>query len=260
MRIACFSILVVAACGEAPPPSSSIQVVDVWGDPITEAMVLVDGMPSQFITDDRGRARLPISEPGSYTIRAGHPDYIQSTAELEVAGINGKLPAFELYPRPDSEQGFFILGDHSYLQIPEVPIKAIGTELKMLYGLPQVGDARTSLEDIEIVFHSEHRSLDELRRLELHLYKLKYEHSLEFDSAMKKEAKVKMYVPDGQVELEPIERFESRKDFLFKPKEKLEEGAYAFAAELLLNMEQLDEDRFDKLPKELRVAYPFRVE
>ena len=103
MRKACISLLLVAACGEAPPPSSMIQVVDVWGDPVSQAMVLVDGMPSQFMTDDRGRAKIPISEPGTYTIRAGHEGFIQSTAKLEVAGINAALA--ELAERCAEEDG-----------------------------------------------------------------------------------------------------------------------------------------------------------
>ena len=109
---------------------------------------------------------------------------------------------------------------------------------------------------LEFVFSSEARR-SELKQLGLQLHKLKF---LENDSVPgvlgETTVKLNLWVSDETVPFD-LTGMETDDDYSIKTREKLEPGVYAFHTQGILSSK--DPTALDKLPEEMRVAFPFEV-
>lgn len=244
-------LLGLLACGT--PPSIEGKVVDIWGNPVEGATVMMVGQNARPLTDGEGRYELPVV-PGKHELKAGRKGYVQAHANLEI--LEGEVPegpVFELYPRPE-QPGFFAVGHGQYVPLAPETVQAVGNELRSYRGLKQKGEAQLSAQDFkEFLFHTA-LTEDEVLRLDVQLRKLTYRAEGEVPGPLKPTpVKIGLYTDDGEVELEVI-RMKSRTDYRLVPKEPLEPGVYAFQTQHLLDSH--DPTGFDQLPDELRVVFP----
>ena len=244
-------LLGLLACGTTPTIEG--KVVDIWGNPIEGATVMMVGESARPLTDAEGRYELPVI-PGTHELKAGRKGYVQAHATLSVA--EGEVPAgpiFELYPRPE-QPGFYAVGHGQYVPLVPEPVETTGNELRSYRGLKQKGDATLSAQDFkEFLFHTE-LSEDEVLRLGVQLRKLKYLPEGEVPGPLKPtKIKVGLYTDAGPVPVE-MERMKSRTDYRIVPKQPLEPGVYAFQTQHLLDSH--DPEAFQTLPDELRVVFP----
>lgn len=246
-------LLSLAACES----TSMIEgkVVDIWGNPIEGATVMVVGGTERPLTDADGRYRIARTE-GELQIKAGRKGYIQDHQELEVA--EGELPdgpTFELYPKPE-KPGFYLVTTGRYVQLDQKTVHSVGNTLASLRGVRALGEAESESEQPRFVFHTELRT-DEIMRLGLELHRLAYVEEREMAGPIGRTAVgVNLYVDDGEIPIE-IVPLRSRTDYLVVPKEPLAPGAYAFQTQDLLSPGE--SDRFEEIPEELRVVFPFAV-
>ena len=244
-------LLLLPACETATPLIEG-KVVDIWGNPIEGATVMVVGGTERPLTDADGRYHIARST-GVLQVKAGRKGYIQDHEEFEVKegeAVGG--PLFELFPKPD-DAGFFIVGSGRYAKLEPSRVHSVGNALQQFRGIKQFGDAVVDGDKPRVVFHTDLRH-DEIMRLGLELHRLESVGTAEIPGPVgTAKVAVNLYVDKGDhpIEIEPLR---SKTDYLITPKEPLPPGVYAFQTQELLTSEQ---SRFDAIPDELRVVFPF---
>jgi hypothetical protein len=249
-------VLLLAAC---QPKAEQIEgkVVDIWGGPIPGATVMMVGGTERPLTDDQGHYAMPRVE-GAHLMKAGAKGYIQDHADVEIqAGEPAAGPIFTLYPKPD-EAGFHLVATGHYEKLDHKLVHSVGNTLRSYRGIRTTGDAMAETSRPKVVFHTELRH-DEIMRLGLTLHRLEYLRDAEVPSPLgKKDVAVNLYVDAGEIptDLQPLR---SKTDYLLQPVEPLEPGVYAFQTQDLLAADAEETGRFEQIPEELRVVFPFEV-
>ena len=248
-------LILLAGCGEDPVLKG--QVVDIWGQPVEGATVMIVGQANaRILTDNSGlyaMARLP----GNHEFKAGREGYIQQHAQFSVEGTNEQSgPTFQLYKKP-SDVGFYVVGAADYEQLGAQTVHSLGNELKSFTGLKSAGDAGAEGTSVRVIYHNDLK-MDELMRLGLELHKLEHVAEGAFPSPLGSEtnADVNLWVSAGEVPID-IAPTASKTDYLITSKEPLAAGTYAFHTQDLLTPKDLE--AFAQLPDKLRVAFPFTV-
>lgn len=254
MRTAPLSLLLLAACTTTPELRGT--VVDIWGDPVVGAMVKLEGLPDRPVTDSNGRFILPFA-PGTHTIKAGREGYIQQDQQIVVPEDPKAVsnPVLELFPIPQ-EKGFHAISSDGYVKLDAKPIRALGNNLKSLYGLQETGSASVDGSELRVVYHGDLRQ-DQLMALAVTLHKLDFVETAELVGLTTQEVPLNLYT-SGEVIPMSIERLRSRNDYLFTSQGELEHGRiYALTTNDLLT--PLDDESFHKIAPSLRLAFPLEL-
>lgn len=249
-----FSLLLLAAC-ETKPDLLEGKVVDVWGNPVEGATVMVVGGTERPSSDADGRYKIIRPPPGMVQMKAGRQGFIQDHKEFEIGTSRDiVVPPFELYPKPE-EAGFFAVATGKYLKLEPRPVVSVGNALEQFRGIGTLSDASLETEQPRIVFHTDLRH-DELMRLGLELYRLKYVGDAQIPGPLgSTNVSVNLYTADHShpIDIEPLR---SKTDYLLTPKERLPAGIYALQTQGLLTS---DATTFNNVPEELRVVFPFEI-
>lgn len=242
------------------------QVVDVWGNPIEGATVMVVGGSEQQLTGADGRYSLPRTE-GTLVVKTGKRGYVQDHREVVVApGEPAHGPLFELYKKPD-ETGLFAVGAADYVPLEARPVRQVGNQLRQFIGLADLGDVVLETRTPRFLYHNDKMRHDQIVRLGLQLRTLRFVGE-EKVPGLQGEATVavNLYVDDGGVAIDLLP-LGSRSDYLIVPREELEPGrSYALQTQGLLTGGPGasaggagGNAGFATLPEELRIAFPFTI-
>jgi hypothetical protein len=248
-------LLLLVGCGQDPELQG--QVLDIWGQPVDGATVMIVGQSNERkLTDMAGKYKLN-RIPGSHEFKAGREGYIQQHVQFPVDANNEQIgPVFHLYKKP-TEVGFYVIGSSEYEALSAEAVHSVGNELKSFQGLKSAGEANSEGTNLRVIYHNDLK-MDELMRLGLELHKLKHVSETTFPGPLGSEmsAEVNLWVSDGKVEtvLSPTK---STTDYLITSKEPITAGTYAFHTQDLLTPKDLES--FGSLPDALRVAFPFTV-
>jgi hypothetical protein len=250
-----FLMAVSGACSE--PPVHTGKVTDRWGKALAGVTVAYTGSSRQFVSAADGTFTVPVQKD-DMKVRAGKPGYIKSTLNISPPAGESKPEKirFTLYPNPE-ESGFYAVTNSRYSPLAARPVKTLGTEIRAFNGLVDTGSVRLKgAKPIEFVFSSE-ASRSELIRLGLQLHKLEFVESDTLPGVLgETSVKLNLWVAEKSIAFD-LEGLETEDDYMLKTREKLEPGMYAFHTQNLLT--SLDMQGFDKLPAEMRVAFPFEV-
>ena len=245
----------LVGCSE--PPAHNGMVTDRWGKPIAGVTIGLDGTAKQLVSGADGQFTVPV-QPKEVKLRAGKPGFIKKSVKLSPHSGDAKpaLVRIALYPDPDST-GFYAVTSSAYSGVDSQPVKTVGTDIRAFNGLLDVGKVRLKgNKPLEFVFSSQARR-SELKRLGLQLHKLKF---LENDTVPgvlgETTVKLNLWVSDSTVPFD-LTGMETEDDYSIKTREKLEPGVYAFHTQGILSSK--DPAVLDKLPEEMRVAFPFEV-
>ena len=243
------------ACSD--PPVHKARVIDRWGKPIAGVTIGLTGTAKQMISGADGKFTIPVHQK-EIKIRAGKPGYIKKSMRIDpYSGSGNPAPVLiAMYPDPESV-GFYAVTSSAYAQLSSKSVKTVGTDIRAFNGLPDVGKIRLNgKKPLEFVFSSEARR-SELKQLGLQLHKLKF---LESDTVPgvlgETPVKLNLWVSDTTVSFD-LTGMETDDDYTIKTREKLEPGLYAFHTQGILSSN--DPTALDKLPEEMRVAFPFEV-
>jgi hypothetical protein len=245
-----FFTLFMGACGGNAQLRG--QVVDIWGNPIEGATVKMEGHAERPMTNSNGWFNLP-DVSGEQKIKAGREGYIEDEIRVTV-GKDAAPPILRLYPRPE-KTGFFVVGSNGYEVLQPEPVKALGNEIKAVYGVKTLGDTSVDGDEIKIVYHTELR-LDQVMTLEPEFHKLSFKRDAELHGALSTEVRVNLWVSEKPLET-VISPLKSRTDYLITTKTSLESGAYALTTYNLLNPSS--DEAFDKIAKPLRLIFPVEL-
>ncbi|MCP4805344.1 MAG: hypothetical protein GY913_00630 [Proteobacteria bacterium] len=253
------SLLFAVACGD--PPALSVQVNDVFGTPVADAQVKMDGATDTFATDAGGKAQVLGASAGSTVeLMAGKAGYIHDFASLDIPA-EGEWPplTFSLYPEP-TEPGFYSLGKESYAHLAAAKIESLATEFTTWHGLkdhPASTVTAKAGEPLTLVFNSTLRAT-ELKRQDLRLSKLEYKETAEVTGVLgATDVELHLWVADASDIDYELKGTQSQDDYLIVVGGGLEPGVYAFHAQGV--MHSTEADTLEKLPAEMQVAFPFEV-
>ncbi len=255
MRALVAMLLVLSACSDDPVHKG--KVTDRWGKPIAGAVIGFSGSAKQIVSAADGGFSIPVQDK-EIKVRVGKPGFIKKTQKLALPSGEEKPSQllFALYPDPE-ENGFYAVGSMSYDSLAPSAIKTVGTDIRAFNGLSDVGKVRVkSTRTAEFVFSSEARR-SELKQLGLQLNKLKF---LENDTLPgvlgETPVTLNLWIADASVPFD-LTGMETDDDYTIKTREPLEPGVYAFHTQGILTSP--DPGALDKLPTEMRIAFPFEV-
>lgn len=255
----------LAALSCSKPPELKGKVVDVWGAPIPGANVQLEGVPDGTQTGAIGGFTFENVPAGKRRVMADMEGYIKEVTEIEIPAEATEetmpSPKIELFLDP-GKPGFFLVGKdkvepEGYHHLEAVKVETVGTELGGLNGLPKEGTAHVPAGlPARFVFSSTLRA-SQLSQMNLQLHQLEFIAEKEVTGVLGDTAvKVNLWVAKDVVEFD-LKGLSSEDDYLITTREKLKPGIYAFHTEDVLTAD--DKDALDKMPKEMRVAYPFEV-
>jgi hypothetical protein len=250
------SALVVFLCACGASPRLDGVVVDIWGNPVEGALVKLEGFPDRPVSDGHGRFSLPYA-PGTHVLKAGREGYIQEDLQITIPDDPAAAPevVFRLYPIP-VEKGFHVVGADGYVKLEAKPVRALGNNLRSLYGVQEVGTASVDGTDLRFVYHGDLRQ-DQLMALGISLHRLEFVPTAELVGITATTVPLNLYVSDLEVPL-AIERLKSRNDYLLRSEEVLEPQAiYALTTNDLLTPP--DDESFRAIAPALRVAFPVEL-
>jgi len=246
-------LLLLAACGSDPRLEG--KVVDVWGEPVEGATVMMVGQPERPLTDHEGRYSLPLV-PGKHVLKAGRDGYIQDHAEIEITeGEPGEGPLFRLYRKPEAA-GYYLVGSGGYTALKPQTVRNVGNELSQFRGLESTGDVRGESGAFRAILHTELK-LDQILRLGLELHELEFVRKAQLHGPVATvEVEVNLYSSKREIPIS-IQPMQSPTDYLITTEGALPPGTYAFQTQDLL--EPGDPEAFAQIPTDLRAVHPFEL-
>lgn len=252
LRVVSTAAILLTACGGEPEIQG--QVVDVWGNPVPEATVVLEGTSTRPTTDQHGNFTLPRVE-GTVKLKAGRDGYIQGHTDMTVTeGEDLPSPVIRLYPKPE-EPGFYVVGKGDYTRLEPQKVYSFSNELTSITGIKAI-ETQVESDPLKVVFHTELR-MDEIMRLSLQLHELEYKKTAEMQGALGSgEVEVNLWASERAIPVE-IDPMRSRHDYLITVEEDLEPGWFAFNTQHLLAPKEPTD--IGKVPEALRVAFPFEL-
>ena len=253
-------LLLLLACSDSR--TLSVAVADVWGKPVMDATVVLEGVVERYHTDTAGKFQIDVDDPVNRVMvgKSGYiKDFVVTEPPLEDDQDYPPL-AFQLYPEPEMP-GFYGVGREGYIHLQARHIRIVGTDVEHFAGLKDIPDEKMVAGPARFVFSSTLRA-SELSQMNLHLTRLKFIEKVPMKVPMKgllgrDAATVNLWVADGDVPFD-LKALQSRDDYLISSRDPLTEGMYAFHSQDVLNEE--DERVLMNLPKERQVAFPFGVD
>jgi hypothetical protein len=265
--------LSLLACTEDTRGISGL-VQDIWGKPVPDATVVVEGVMERYYTDSSGSFSLDI--PASQlVVQAAPEDALTAPGLGSVRVLVGKdgfikemsvareLPEEEdfaplnmaLYPEPE-RPGFYAVGNEGYVMLGHQRIQSVGTVLAHFAGVQNIPEEAVRSGKIRVVFNTRLRP-SEISQMNLHLSRLEFISTGEMKGIFgAEETAVNLWVAKEDVAFD-LESFDSRNDYLVTTREELAPGMYGFHAHDILH--EQDERVLRALPKEQLVAFPFEV-
>jgi len=255
LRIAPLALL-VAGCGG---PSLEGTVVDPWERKLADATVTIEGVAEEQHTDDSGVFTLKAERGASLNLLAVAEGYIRSSLTVRVPrseNVDLPQPKIVLYPDPGGP-GFYAIGSDGYERLDTQAVHSVGTDLSSFTGISDTGPTGVpGGAPMRVVFETTLRRAD-ISRLDLRLTRLEFvDHRTIKDVYGDSEVTVNLWVPTTDVPFD-ITGMGSADDYLITSRGPLEPGAYAFHVQGVLTDPDLH--HLERMPREMRVAYPFEI-
>ncbi|MCB9764161.1 MAG: carboxypeptidase regulatory-like domain-containing protein [Alphaproteobacteria bacterium] len=254
-----FLPVLLALTGCTEPPKVKLDVRDVWNEPIAGATIVQEGVTERFTSGADGTVMVEV-KPGTLSFMAGQDGFIKDLESITIAEEADKPPAvvFHLYPEPENPGFYGVSRAAPYVHLEAQPIQSVATEMSTYHGIKDIPKSMIpkNVKPLRFVFNSTLR-VQEIKRQDLRLSKLRYLEEAEVQGVLGAETvDLNLWVADGDVKFD-VKGLQSKDDYLLEVEGDLEPGFYAFHAQNVLDSRNADV--LDKLPKELKVVFPFEV-
>lgn len=248
--------LLLLATGCSDPVIVDGSVTDVWGTPIQGATVQLEGIVEPVTSDNDGLFKFELKGEAreAYRVQAGKEGYIPGMVKVAGGEDDVEDAAVELYPEP-KQPGFYAVGKKAFEHLSAKEIRTVGSDVSAVTGLPDEGEVHVFAHGpVEFIFSSTLKA-SELARLNLQLHKLEFVEATEVPGVLgDAEVRVNLWKAGEVVEFD-LQGMPRDNTYLITTRDKLPKGVYAFSTQGVLA--SADPAALDKLPKEMRVAYPF---
>lgn len=233
------------------------EVKDIWGRPVGDATIVIEGVVEQYHADASGVFNVEVSADLALSrAMAGKEGYIREVVDIAPPDEDGEVKkvTFALYPEPE-QPGFYAVSQRAYVHLETQKVSVVGTELRQYAGIRDLPDEHLPRGTNRFVFNSTLRS-SELSRMNLHLSRLEFiDHTLVKGVLGAADATVNLFVSAEEIPFD-LKSLPSRDDYLITTREPLGKGVYAFHAQDVLNSEA---QTLLNLPKEMQVVFAFEV-
>jgi hypothetical protein len=240
-RVGPILALLLAACADGPALEGT--VVDVWGHPVGDANIVVEGIVARHETDRTGHFHITLPSEATRVI-AGKQGYIKQALDLPPLSAEGHLApvTFSLFPAPPVP-GLYAVGTDGYLRILNGAVRTA----ESLVGIDDVpGDPMAAPS--RFLLRSTLRPA-EIDQLDLQLSRMKRVDRVKSGRAS---TTVGLWVRDAPVPFE-LTALPTRDDYVLAPVMPLTPGVYAFHANGVLDLKMPD------LARDLQLVFPFEV-
>jgi hypothetical protein len=249
-------LLLLVACTDTRAVTG--KVTDIWGAPIGDATVVIEGVMERYHSDSGGAFKIDVEHPVSRVL-VGKDGYIKNIATAHAATEEDDYDplAFRLYPEPE-QPGFYGVGRAAYVTLGKQRIQMVGDDLHHFAGVQDIPEETlpASKQPTEFVFTTRLRA-SEISQMNLHLSKLDFVNKTRIKGVFgATDATVNLWVAGEDVPFD-LTSFGTRDDYLIRTRDGLPKGIYAFHAHDVLHEE--DERVLRELPREEQVAFPFEV-
>ena len=251
-------LLALAAC-KPDPRFLTGNVTDVFGKPIPDAVVLVEGWESRTTTDGSGAFSIEATATGAVRLVAGADGFAKDFATATIPTTEeSPMPevGFALWNKPE-QPGFYAKGDGELLHLGATKVTATGNDLSEMHGVRDIKDLEvTQPSGDAFLFGSTLRS-SEITQLDLKIFSLKFLEATEVKGITGEvNVEPKFWVADVEKPF-TLRGLYADDTYVIEPDEALEPGIYAFATQGILI--ETDPGSLDKIPVEMRVVYPFEI-
>lgn len=248
-------LMLLLACADTRTVSGT--VTDVWGNPIADATVVIEGVVERYHTDSAGVFAIETGQPVRRLL-VGKDGYIKSVAEAaEPADEEADYDPlkFKLYPKPP-KPGFYGVGRKGYIPLDAARVKVVGSEMRHFAGVREIPEEHLPPGKVSFVFQTTLRP-SELAQMNLHLTRLAFVDHTSMKGLLGEEAvTVNLWTAESEVPFDLTE-LPAPNEYLIESRGDLAKGVYAFHALDILN--EPDQAVILNLPKERQVAFPFEV-
>ncbi len=251
-------LLALAAC-KPDPRYLTGTVTDVFGKPIPDAIVLVEGWDSRVTTDAAGAFQLEATATGAVRLVAGADNYVKDFATATVPNIeDAPMPqvVFALWNKPE-QPGFYAKGQAELVHLGASKVTALGSELSEMHGVRDIPELDVASAKADaFLFGSTLRS-SEISQLDLKLFSLKFLEETSVKGITGQETvEPKFWVADVEAPF-TLRGLYAEDTYVIEPDGTLAAGIYAFAPKGILL--ETTPGSLDKIPAEMRVVYPFEI-
>lgn len=243
------------ACADTQTVSGA--VTDVWGNPVADATIVLEGVVERYHTDGTGHFAIETDQKIERVL-VGKEGYIKGVADevapAEEGGDYAPL-TLKLYPKP-SKPGFYGVGRTGYIGIDPAHVRVVGSDVRHYAGVREIPEERLPPGKVRFVFQTTLRP-SEIAQMNLHLSQLAFvDHTAMKGILGTDEVTVNLWTAQKEVAFD-LTSLPADNEYLITTRDPLEAGVYAFHAQGILNEE--DEQVILNLPKERQVAFPFEV-
>lgn len=248
--------LLLLACADTKSVTGTVK--DVWGNPITDATVVIEGVVERFRTNSGGQFDI---ETGSKVSRVlvGKEGYIKGVADAELPAEDADAYSpltFHLYPKPP-KPGFYGVGRVGYIPVDADRVRIVGSDVGHHAGVREIPAEKLPRGKVKFVFQTTLRP-SEIAQMNLHLSRLEFVDKTPMKGILGTDTvTVNLWVAHDEVPFD-LSQLPAESEYLIASREALPSGVYAFHTQDILN--EVDERVIMNLPKERQVAFPFEVE
>ncbi len=262
MRLSTTSVLLglfaLTAC-KPDPRYLTGTVNDVFGEPIPDAVVLVEGWESRATTGADGTFSIEATATGAVRLVAGSDAFVKDFATATVPNTeDAPMPevTFALWNKPE-QPGFYAKGKNELMHFGATKVTAFSNDLTELHGVRDVKDLAVLKANADaFLFGSTLRS-SEITQLDLEIHSLKFIEETEVKGITGEvPVDLKFWVSDAEHPF-TLRGLYADDTYVIEPDTALEPGIYAFVTQGILT--ETDPGSLDKIPEEMRVVYPFEV-
>jgi hypothetical protein len=253
-------LLAIVAC-DPDPRFLEGSVTDIFGKPIPEATVLVEGWEARATTDAAGVFQVQATAPGEVRMVAGAEGYVKDFTSVTVPvleDLEAEMPkaSFSLWNKPE-KPGFYAKGAGELVALQGAKVTALGSDLSEMHGVRDIPEIEIGINSGDaFLFGSTLRS-SEITQLDLKLFSLKFLEETEVKGITGQETvEPKFWVADVEAPF-TLRGLYADDTFVIEPDAKLEPGIYAFATQGILV--ETDPGSLDKIPVEQRQVFPFEI-
>ncbi len=251
-------LLALAAC-KPDPRYLTGTVTDVFGTPIPDATVLVEGWDARATTDDKGAFQIEATATGAVRLVAGSEAYVKDFATATVPNTEeAEMPVvdFALWNKPE-KPGFYAKGDKELIHLGSSKVTALGSDLSEMHGVRDIPDLEVAQASGDAYLFGSTLRSSEITQLDLKLFTLKFLEETEIKGITGAETvEPKFWIADVEKPF-TLRGLYAEDTYVIQPDAALEPGIYAFATQGILL--ETDPGSLDKIPMEMRVVYPFEI-
>ena len=252
-------LLLLIACSD--PVVLEGNVTDIFGNPISEAEVFLEGKDTPQVTKNSGDFSFSLEDTksGKLRLRSKSETHMpaQASYDYDSKSYEKNPPAapqvqIQMYPLI-SEHGFFTVEEDNYQKLHRGDFEVKKTEIQSYHGIKNIGASKIQPKNPYVIFHTSVRR-EEIQQLDLNLNKLEFKEHVLFKTVTGDQlVDIDLWLPTKRQKF-TLSALGQKNTYKIEF-DDVQPGIYAFHTNGLLDTSSSHQN----IPKELQRAYIFEI-